>query len=383
MNYSKNNNISENPSNDLDSSDTINSSYAPQNKHSINKAQDFLECDSSLNNSLDSEDMDSYDSDEIEASEDFQENESDYYALQSDFADDFDDNFDDNFKEENNLFSYKEEKKKKVQEELKNSSPTKGAKEKSNSELEAWEIFEKGDKAWNDFNHRERENIVKHYAPKIRFIALRMKAKLPKHIDLNELISSGTIGLLEALGKFKPQLAIRFDSYAESRIRGAMIDELRKLDWFPRSLRARVREIDNAIWKLENENGKQPNTEEIAKFTGLTEKEVDLGLEALQHQLCVSLDAVQDTLSSEGGAHNEENPFQNTVLLEMVDKVAGLIDTLTPREKLVLSLYYNDELNMREASEVMEITEGRVSQLHAQAISRLRKIFTEKYEDSL
>ncbi len=253
----------------------------------------------------------------------------------------------------------------------------------SNTPLEAWEEFEQGINAWDNFNQKERENIVKHYAPKIRFIALRMKAKLPKHVDLNELISSGTIGLLEALGKFKPQLAIRFDSYAESRIRGAMIDELRRQDWFPRSLRARVREIDQAVWKLENEHGKTPTTEEIAHYTGLTPKEVDLGLEALQNQLCVSLDAIQDTLSSDGGTNNEEHPFQSTVFNELINKVASIIDTLTPREKLVLSLYYNEELNMREASEVMEITEGRVSQLHAQAITRLRKIFAEKYHDSL
>ncbi len=338
-----------------------------------------------IDNSLESDIFNEVENDDFSdddfSDDDYQDNEADYYALESDLSDELLDEFDDNFIEENNTFSYTEKKKKKIK---KNTQETQVKIEKKpNDSFEAWEVFEKGDKAWGEFNHRERENIVKHYAPKIRFIALRMKAKLPKHIDLNELISSGTIGLLEALAKFKPQLAIRFDSYAESRIRGAMIDELRKLDWFPRSLRARVREIDNAIWKLENEMGKQPNTEEIAKYTGLTEKEVDLGLEALQHQLCVSLDAVQDTLSSDGGAHNEENPYQNTVLLEMVDKVSSIIDTLTPREKLVLSLYYNDELNMREASEVMEITEGRVSQLHAQAINRLRKIFTEKFQDSM
>ncbi len=243
--------------------------------------------------------------------------------------------------------------------------------------------FERGDYSWEEFNHKKQEEIVKHYSPKIRFIALRMKGKLPKHIELNELISSGTVGLLEALKKFKPQLGIRFDSYAESRIRGAMIDELRRLDWFPRSLRTKAKDIKQAIWKLEHEIGRTPTTDELAEFTGLPEKEIESTLEAIDGQLCLSLDSIQETMASVNNSGNEENPYQSAAFAELVDKVAGLIDTLTPREKLVLSLYYNDELNMREASEVMEVTEGRVSQLHTQAINKLRKAFAEQYQDSL
>ncbi len=246
-----------------------------------------------------------------------------------------------------------------------------------------WEKLEVGEKAWDDFTQGEREQIVRHYSPKIRFIASRMKAKLPKHIELTELISAGTIGLLEALGKFKPQFAIRFDSYAESRIRGAMIDELRRLDWFSRSLRARVREINQVIWRIESEQGRTPTATEISELTGINEKDVNSALEALQNHLCVSLEVIQDCVASDGGTNNEEDPYKNTAFLELVEKISSIIDTLTPREKLVLSLYYNDELNMREASEVMEITEGRVSQLHTQAITRLRRIFAEQFEDSL
>ncbi len=252
-----------------------------------------------------------------------------------------------------------------------------------NGKLLAWEELEQGVKAWPEFNHRDQESIVRHYAPKIRFIANRMKAKLPKHIELSELISAGTLGLLESLGKFKPQFAIRFDTYAESRIRGAMIDELRRLDWFPRSLRSKVREINQAVWKIESEHGRTPSVEEIASLTGLTEKNVTAGLEALQNQLCVPLESIQDYIASDGGANNEEDPYKNTAFGQLVDKVAGMIDVLTPREKLVLSLYYTDELSMREVSEVMDITEGRVSQLHTQAIARLRKAFEGQYQDSL
>ena len=240
-----------------------------------------------------------------------------------------------------------------------------------------WEALETGATPWESFSPAEQESVVRHYAPKIRFLALRLKAKLPRSVELGELISSGTLGLMEALGKFRPQLGIRFETYAESRIKGAMLDELRRLDWFPRSLRQRVRVLDEAMRKVEHEQGRQATEDELQKITGLDMRDVRQGLEALQNQLWISLDAIQDTLSGEGPEGGE--PFRSTALQELVERVAPLIDRLTPREKLVLSLYYTDELNMRETAEVMGITEGRVSQLHSQALSRLRKEFHNLY----
>ena len=240
-----------------------------------------------------------------------------------------------------------------------------------------WEALETGATPWESFSPAEQESVVRHYAPKIRFLALRLKAKLPRSIELGELISSGTLGLMEALGKFRPQLGIRFETYAESRIKGAMLDGLRRLDWFPRSLRQRVRVLDEAMRKVEHEQGRQATEDELQKITGLDMRDVRQGLEALQNQLWISLDAIQDTISGEGPEGGE--PFRSTALQELVERVAPLIDRLTPREKLVLSLYYTDELNMRETAEVMGITEGRVSQLHSQALSRLRKEFHNLY----
>ena len=240
-----------------------------------------------------------------------------------------------------------------------------------------WEALETGATPWESFSPAEQESVVRHYAPKIRFLALRLKAKLPRSIELGELISSGTLGLMEALGKFRPQLGIRFETYAESRIKGAMLDELRRLDWFPRSLRQRVRVLDEAMRKVEHEQGRQATEDELQKITGLDMRDVRQGLEALQNQLWISLDAIRDTISGEGPEGGE--PFRSTALQELVERVAPLIDRLTPREKLVLSLYYTDELNMRETAEVMGITEGRVSQLHSQALSRLRKEFHNLY----
>jgi RNA polymerase sigma factor for flagellar operon FliA len=228
-----------------------------------------------------------------------------------------------------------------------------------------WDRLETGATAWGDFAPLDQERIVRHYAPKIRFLALRLKAKLSRAVELGELISAGTLGLMEALGKFQPKLGIRFETYAENRIRGAMLDELRRLDGLMRD--------------FEQQYGRPPTEEELQHASGLELKEVRQGLEALQNQFCLPLDAIQESLSYEPGIVAAGEPFQNAATQEMVSRVASLINTLTPRERLVLSLYYSDELNMRETAEVMGITEGRVSQLHSQAICRLRRGFQQQY----
>lgn len=261
-------------------------------------------------------------------------------------------------------------------------SSSSGSREtESRAEAGPWDDLESGARSWEAFSHADQERIVRRYAPKIRFLALRLKAKLPRSVELTELMSAGTLGLMEALGKFRPQLGIRFETYAESRIRGAMLDELRRLDWFPRSLRQRVRQLDEAVWRIEHEKGRAPTEEELQAHTGMPVKDIRVGLEALQNQLCLSLDTIQDSMAAEPAALEGE-PFKDTALAELTERVATLMDTLTPREKLVLSLYYSDELNMREAAEVMGVTEGRVSQLHSQALARLRREFLRQYGDA-
>lgn len=244
-----------------------------------------------------------------------------------------------------------------------------------------WDDMESGTKKWEEFSALDQERIVRHYAPKIRFIALRLKAKLPKNVEISELISAGTLGFMEALTKFQANFGIRFDTYSENRIRGAMLDELRRLDWFPRSLRQKVRQLDDAVWQIEHVTGRSATEEELQAKTGMEIKDIRTGLEALQNQLCLSLDAIQDGTNLEPAGEVGE-PFKDTAHSEMIERVAALIDSLTPKEKLVLSLYYSDELNMREAAEVLGITEGRVSQLHSQALARLRREFLRQYGES-
>jgi len=219
-----------------------------------------------------------------------------------------------------------------------------------------------------------RGAIVGHYAPIIKILALRMKAKVPQHVKLDELISAGSLGLIEALEKFKPDLKIKFETYAENRIKGAMLDELRRMDWFTRGLRQRVRLLEDSVRSVEQFTGHVPSVQELQSITGLSSKEIEQGLEALQNQICISLEAVEEGLLR--SQDNKENdPFSHTLNQELVDKLAQLIDELTPRERMVLSLYYVEELNMRETASVMGITEGRVSQLHSQALAKLRGKF--------
>ncbi|GAB7024060.1 FliA/WhiG family RNA polymerase sigma factor [Salidesulfovibrio brasiliensis] len=250
----------------------------------------------------------------------------------------------------------------------------------SSSRSNPWRELESGERAWDEFTEREREDLVRHFAPKIRILALRMKAKLPQSVELGELISAGSLGLLDALGKFNPKLGIKFDTYSENRIKGAMLDELRRMDWFSRGLRQKVKVLEDAMRQIEHETGRPATSDQLVDHTGLSEKEVQHGLEALQNQMCVSLDAFNEHLVSRNGQSDDE-PYQSAAFQELVDKVANLIEELTPREKLVISLYYGEELNMKETAEVMEITEGRVSQLHSQALKKLRTHFRARFEN--
>jgi RNA polymerase sigma factor FliA len=249
----------------------------------------------------------------------------------------------------------------------------------SSSKNSPWLRLESGATPWKDFDARDRQEIVRHYSPKIKIVASRLKAKLPQSVEMGELLSAGAMGLIEALGRFRPELSIKFETFAESRIKGAMLDDLRRMDWFSRGQRHRVRTLEEAGRRIESDSGKTPTVEQLSEATGLTEREVTQGLEALQNQMCLSLDAITENISSYQKNQLENEPYKSAEFRELVDKLASLIDDLTPREKLVLSLYYGEELNMRETSEVMGITEGRVSQLHSQALARLRQKFKTQY----
>lgn len=249
----------------------------------------------------------------------------------------------------------------------------------SSSKSEAWRQLETGSVCWDELSANEREEVVKRYAPKIKFIALRLKAKLPASVELGELLSAGSLGLIESLKKYRPDQGVKFETYAEARIKGAMLDDLRRLDFLSRGARQQVRRLEEASRRIENQTGRPPDAVALAKELGVSVREAEQGLEALHSQVVLSLDAMQDGDGLSQLTSGENEPYKIAARTELVGKLAQLIEGLTPREKLVLSLYYSDELNMRETAEVMDITEGRVSQLHSQALAKLKKSYVARF----
>jgi RNA polymerase sigma factor for flagellar operon FliA len=236
-------------------------------------------------------------------------------------------------------------------------------------------------------DERARERLVVAYSPLVKYVAGRIGSGLPAHVDEADLISYGLIGLIGAVERFEPDREIKFETYAIPRIRGAIIDELRALDWVPRSVRARARQIERANIKLEHRLQRAPTDEEMAA-------ELDIGLEEFQESLVqisnstiAALDelwtvsdtsgdqvSLLDTLQDPGAP----DPAQVADAADLKDRVADAIATLPEREKLVIALYYYENLTLREIGEVLGITESRISQLHTKAVLRLRSHMSEE-----
>ena len=251
----------------------------------------------------------------------------------------------------------------------------------SSSRNSPWLRLESGATPWSDVDARDRQEIVRHYSPKIKIVATRLRAKLPQSVELGELLSAGAMGLIEALGRFRPELGIKFETYAESRIKGAMLDDLRRMDWFSRGLRQKIKKLEQVLRNFEQENGHAPTRGELLEVTGQDRSELEATLEALNSQIILSLEAIQEHNEQAGEGRNHREPFASAAFQDIIDKLGHLIDRLGEREKLVLSLYYTEELNMKEVASALDITEGRVSQLHSQALGKLKQMFMREYGD--
>ena len=251
-----------------------------------------------------------------------------------------------------------------------------------NSSVEpVWAVLEQDGISFASLAAAEKDRIARAFAPRIKAGALHLKAKLPAHIELSDLVSAGTLGLMEALGKFRPDLGIRFETFADNRIRGAMLDELRRMDWFSRGLRQKIKKLEQAIRQYEQEHGHSPSRSDLVKITGQNRPELEATLEALNSQIILSLEAIQDYGEQTGDGRAPREPFAAAAFQDIIDKLGYLIDRLGEREKLVLSLYYSEELNMKEVASALDITEGRVSQLHSQALKKLRTMFKREFGD--
>jgi RNA polymerase sigma factor for flagellar operon FliA len=224
-----------------------------------------------------------------------------------------------------------------------------------------------------------RERLVVAYSPLVKYVSGRMASGLPAHVDEADLISYGLVGLIGAIERFEPEREIKFETYAITRIRGAIIDELRSMDWVPRSVRSRAREIERANSKLEHRLQRAPTDDEMAAELGIPLEEFHDSLLQIANSSLAALDelwgvtdgdgiSLRDTLQDPGAP----DPAAVMDQAELKDRVADAIARLPEREKLVVALYYYENLTLREIGEVLGVTESRVSQLHTKAVLRLR-----------
>ncbi|BAP89545.1 RNA polymerase sigma-28 subunit FliA/WhiG [Burkholderiales bacterium GJ-E10] len=221
------------------------------------------------------------------------------------------------------------------------------------------------------------QDYAKQYAPLVRRIAHQMVAKLPANVEVDDLIQAGMIGLMDAVGRYEASQGTQFEVYAASRIRGAMLDELRAGDWMPRSARKSQREIENAIHRVEQRLRRPPQESEIAR-------ELDMSVGEYQELLAEARGAQLIYFDDLGGGDNDEDYLERHLpqtdsepMGILRDKrfraaLVEAIENLPEREKLLMSMYYEQDLNLREIGAVMGVTESRVCQLHSQAVSRLR-----------
>jgi RNA polymerase sigma factor for flagellar operon FliA len=226
-----------------------------------------------------------------------------------------------------------------------------------------------------------RDRLIVTYAPLVKYVAGRLGSGLPAHVDDEDLVSYGLLGLIGAIERYDPDRDVKFETYAIARIRGAIIDELRALDWVPRSVRSRARDIERAIAELEGKLGRAPTDEEIAQKLGFSEEELNESLSEISRSSIAALDELW-TISGTSGdqvalidtIEDPEAPDPQSSLsqTEMREAIADAIARLPEREKLVVTLYYYEELTLREIGEVLGVTESRVSQLHTKAVLRLK-----------
>src|SRR4051812_45327421 len=234
-------------------------------------------------------------------------------------------------------------------------------------------------KATGDIQARER--LVVAYSPLVKYVSGRMASGLPAHVEESDLISYGLVGLISAIERFDLDREIKFETYAITRIKGAIIDELRSLDWVPRSVRSRAREIERANQKLEHKLQRAPSDEEMSAELQMTVDEFQEALLQISNSTVAALDELWSVSDASGDQvslldtitdENAPDPAAVVDQAELKDRVADAISRLPEREKLVVALYYYENLTLREIGEVLGVTESRISQLHTKAVLRLR-----------
>lgn len=233
------------------------------------------------------------------------------------------------------------------------------------------------------FTEEEKIEVVKAYLPKIKSWVIRMKSSLPDSVDIDDLYSSASVGLIECLERFDKSRNVAFSTYAERRVKGAMLDTLRSLDILPRHVRTNIKMLEKMIGALSTKLGRKPTVQEIVEHTDFEEETVYKLLDLKERDKTYSLDeSVRDDDTNLIDFIDSETLTPEDELLKsrLVEHLGSEIDNLSPKEKQVVSLYYFEELTMKEVAIIMGITESRISQIHTQAIFKLKRRLKNLYE---
>ncbi len=236
-----------------------------------------------------------------------------------------------------------------------------------------------------------REQLVLEYGHLIKYIAQKIAARLPANIELDDLISSGVIGLIDAMDKYDPSRDNRFKTYAEFRIRGAILDELRAQDWVPRSVREKAKLLERCYAKIEHVKGRQATDEEVCSELGISQPEFHELLNQVRSVNLLSYDDLShfskaDKRALHGGGDSStksHTPYSEVHIAYIKKMISDAIQDLPEKQRLVLSLYYYEDLNLKEIGRVLDVTESRVSQLHTQAILRLKAKLKNHWDEFL
>ncbi|MDW3217651.1 MAG: RNA polymerase sigma factor WhiG [Acidimicrobiales bacterium] len=228
-----------------------------------------------------------------------------------------------------------------------------------------------------------RDKLIIQYSPLVKYVAGRVGVGLPRNVEQSDLVSFGVFGLIDAIEKFDPERGYKFETYAIARIKGAILDELRSIDWVPRSVRSKARTLERAMGKLEAEHHRAPTDEEVADEMGVTQQQLQTTLSQISF---VGVAALDEMLS--GGERGESVTLGDTVadssagpmgvyeVEEMRQILAESINRMPEREKIVLTLYYYEGLTLAEIGRVLGVTESRVCQIHTKAVLQLRSRIT-------
>lgn len=232
-------------------------------------------------------------------------------------------------------------------------------------------------------NSQDKDELVLQHCDLVKYTALRLISRLPNSVQFDDLFNAGVIGLMDAIEKFDHSLGIQFETYAKIRIRGAMLDEIRAMDWIPRSLRQKSNELERTLLVLEQKLGRPPADEETADELGIS---IEDYYKLLDESKSISLvpediyDVLKENNSCQYLSTESEDLFQQTYQQELRQHLSDAITTLPHKEQMVLSLYYCDELTMKEIGVVMGYTESRISQIHTKTVMKLRTRLLRKFK---